>query len=482
MHIFRKIFSGKRRKTLISSSQEAVKLFAKDKEVQIEKSYFETECNQKRKYPELADALKYCQKENATLIIARLGKLKCSTDFIAKLLVSSVDFIALDDAAFNRINLPVIHADLVEKQKRTSIKIKASLNLAKKRGVKLGKHGKNVLAKTNKKSADDFAKAMMPLLKELKVQGYNDIRTLTAELNQRKIPTFRGNNRQWHLRTVNLLIKRIKPEMFQAKPNPVKWVGGKRGIIKELKKRLPVTFNHYYEPFFGGGALFFELHLNIKKAFLSDTNEDLITMYKVIQSDPKPLIQLLKTHARLHDLEYYYKIRAQHGTEDPVEIAARMLYLNKTCYNGLWRVNQKGEFNASFGTYTNPLICNALNIRTCSKSLQAALLKRKDYRLIKPKKGDFVYFDPPYQKTTDTSFTAYSKTGFTKQDQIRLAKFCKKLNDQGVNLMISNSNSDFIQELYQSPSFSIHVIKAPRMINSNPLERRSVEELIIVNF
>ena len=159
-----------------------------------------------------------------------------------------------------------------------------------------------------------------------------------------------------------------------------------------------------------------------------------------------------------------------------------MLYLNKTCYNGLWRVNQKGEFNASFGAYASPLICNALNIKTCSKSLQGVTIKLKDYKTITPKAGDFVYFDPPYYKTSDTSFTAYSKTGFSKRDHIRLAKFCMKLHSQGVKLMVSNSNSDFIRALYASPVFNIHVVYAPRMINSNGLERQPVEELIITNY
>lgn len=378
------------------------------------------------------------------------------------------------------IVLQVPHSDL--KQQLISIKIKQALKAAKDRGVILGRHGKKVLSKTNRKAADHFAKKMVPILKELDADGHNNIREVAAELNRRQIPTFRGHGNRWHIRTVNLLLQRIRPGALRKRPNPVKWVGGKRAILKHLKKHLPAEFNNYYEPFVGGGALFFELSSKLDKAHLSDTNRDLVTMYQVLKSDPARVIELLKVHSKNHNEEYYYHLRAKKNLSDPVEVAARMLYLNKTCYNGLWRVNKKGEFNASFGDYSNPVICNAGNIQACSKLLKIATIKQGDYRKIKPRRGDFVFFDPPYHRISDTSFTAYSKDTFTEKDHIRLAKFCRKLHGQGVKLMISNSRTEFIQKLYDLPIFNIHIIKAPRMVSRDSFGRQPVEEFIITNY
>lgn len=259
----------------------------------------------------------------------------------------------------------------------------------------------------------------------------------------------------------------------------LKWVGGKRGIIEELKKRIP-KFSSYYEAFVGGGALFFELEP--KKAFLSDANLDLVLTYKVIQQAPQKLIELLKKHQKNHCEEYYYKQRAKHELEDPIAIAARMIYLNKTCFNGLFRVNKKGEFNVPMGKYANPGICQEANIMLCHKALKHAKIEFRDYTTITPKAGDFVYFDPPYHPTNETSFTAYSSGDFSEKDQSDLATFCTELHKKGVHVMISNSNTKFIRNLYKSNIFKIGIVNAPRLVNCKPNGRSSVEEVLITNY
>ncbi len=260
----------------------------------------------------------------------------------------------------------------------------------------------------------------------------------------------------------------------------LKWVGGKRGIIQELKSRLPETYNNYYEPFVGGGALFFEL--KTKKAFLSDANLDLIITYKVVQNDLEKLIVVLKKHQRLHCEEYYYRVRKRHDLDDPIEVAARMIYLNKTCFNGLWRVNRKGEFNTPMGKYSNPGICNEDNLRACNKALKSAVIEYKDYTLIDAKSGDFCYFDPPYHPTNGTSFTSYAIGDFSEKNQSELAKFCKELHKKGVKIMLSNSNTPFIRDLYKANIFKINIVNAPRNVNCKPNGRNAVEEVLITNY
>jgi DNA adenine methylase len=269
----------------------------------------------------------------------------------------------------------------------------------------------------------------------------------------------------------------------EVKASPfLKWVGGKRSIIEDLKKRLPASFGNYYEPFVGGGALFFEMHSKLKKAFLSDANLDLITTYNVIKNEPAKLIQLLKKHQNLHCEEYYYRQRSKHDLNEPIEIAARMIYLNKTCFNGLWRVNKKGEFNVPIGRYTNPGICQEDNINACSKALEKAQIYHQDYSKISAQKGDFVYFDPPYHPINETSFTTYAANDFTEKDQQALANFCLELTRAGVKLMVSNSNTDFIRKLFSSPVFKIEIVNAPRLVNCKSNGRKAVEEVLITNY
>lgn len=269
------------------------------------------------------------------------------------------------------------------------------------------------------------------------------------------------------------------------KPAPfLKWVGGKRSLIDDLIKRMPDEFNDYWEPFVGGGALYFKLcHLRkLGKAHISDVNIDLIFSYKAVQKDTDKLIEFLKVHAKNHNEEYYYKIRAQHDLKNAIEIAARMIYLNKTCFNGLFRVNKKGEFNVPVGRYTNPAILNEDNLRACSKALKHATITLRTYADIEPKAGDFVYFDPPYHPTDATSFTQYSKLDFSEKDQKDLADYCLALHKKGVKIMLSNSNTKFIRDLFKNPVFKIEIVNAPRMVNCKPGGRNAVEEVLITNY
>ena len=264
----------------------------------------------------------------------------------------------------------------------------------------------------------------------------------------------------------------------------VKWVGGKRSIIQELKSRLPETYNDYWEPFVGGGALFFDIQP--KKAHISDLNLDLILTYKVIQKDVDKLIEALKKHQRLHCEEYYYRVRGRHDLEDPIEIAARMIYLNKTCFNGLFRVNKKGEFNTPIGKSASGALSTGIlreeNLRACNKALKNTLIEYNDYAKIEPVAGDFVYFDPPYHPTNGTSFTSYAMGNFTEKDQAALADFCKELHRRNVKIMLSNSNTEYIQDLYRTNFFKIAIVNAPRNVNCKPNGRTPVEEVLITNY
>lgn len=278
-------------------------------------------------------------------------------------------------------------------------------------------------------------------------------------------------------------ITEIEPETNGKKPAPfVKWVGGKRFLIQELVSKLPKEFNNYYEPFIGGGALFFEIYESLKFAYLSDINFDLMITYKVIQKNPDKLIGLLKIHAKNHDEKYYYKIRNQHDLQDPIEIAARFIYLNRTCFNGLYRVNKSGQFNVPIGRYTNPNIIQEDNIKAVSQALQKAKIECKSYLQINPEKDDFVYIDPPYQPTADTSFTTYTKYDFTEKDQVELRDYILRLHKKGVKVILSNSNVAFIQDLFKDKIFNIDIVKAPRFINCKPDGRDLVEEVIIRNY
>lgn len=268
----------------------------------------------------------------------------------------------------------------------------------------------------------------------------------------------------------------------ETKPQPfVKWVGGKRSLLAEIHKYLPQKFNNYFEPLAGGGALFFSLYKRSQRSTLVDTNLELVITYRAIQKDPEKLIEKLKEHASKHSEEYYYETRKREP-KNPIDIAARFLYLNKTCFNGLYRVNQSGKFNAPIGDYTNPNIIQEDNIFACHAALKHTSILLGDFTVIKPEKGDFVYFDPPYHPTSEDSFTAYTKENFTEKDQVRLRDSIVQLHKQGVFIMLSNSKTKLIEDIYRAKYFKKHIVRAPRFVNCKPEDRGKVEEYLITNY
>lgn len=268
----------------------------------------------------------------------------------------------------------------------------------------------------------------------------------------------------------------------------LKWVGGKRQLIPEIRKRLPkgVINRPYYEPFVGGGALFFDLQP--KCAIINDYNEELINVYRVIRDNPDELIEDLKKHE--NTAEYFYEIRAIDrqpffNALGKIERASRIIYLNKTCYNGLYRVNNAGEFNSPFGKYKNPNIINEPVIKAVSKYLNSAKIQifNVDYQEILKDipANSFVYLDPPYHPISESSnFTGYVQGGWNEKDQLRLRDVCNILNSKGVRFLLSNSASAFIKEIYSN--YNIHVVQANRAINSDSSKRGQVNEFLISNY
>lgn len=263
----------------------------------------------------------------------------------------------------------------------------------------------------------------------------------------------------------------------------VKWAGGKRQLLDELTKGLP-SFSNYHEPFIGGGALFFRLEAEdkIKKAYLGDSNEELINAYSVIKNEVFELMAELASPDYANNETAYYKIRASRPTPK-VKRAARFIYLNKTAFNGLYRVNSKGGFNVPFGRYTNPNILDSGNLLLVHRALQKDELYCGDFTSVlkNAKKGDFVYFDPPYFPISKTSnFTSYTQNSFSEKDQQRLMKTFKELDTRGAYVMLSNSYNDFIADLYAE--FEPEVVHANRMINCKGDKRGKIRELIVRNW
>jgi len=272
----------------------------------------------------------------------------------------------------------------------------------------------------------------------------------------------------------------------------IKWAGGKRGLISQILPYIPKNFNNYFEPFTGGGALFFALHnlglLKNKKIYLFDKNKDLINAYIVIKNNPVKLIEILKEFKSKHSKEFYYEIREldrnrSYKSLHPVYKAARFIYLNKTCFNGLYRVNKKGFFNVPIGRYKNPNIVDEENILNVSKALKNVEIKCCDFSevLDYTNKGDFVYFDPPYYPLNKTSnFTSYTDSDFLEEEQIRLFNVFKNLSEKEIYVIESNSDTKFIKNLYKE--YDIIKIKANRFINSNKDKRGKINELFVKNF
>ena len=268
----------------------------------------------------------------------------------------------------------------------------------------------------------------------------------------------------------------------------LKWVGGKRQIIPEILTHLPKNISslNYCEPFIGGGALFF--HLEPKKAIINDYNDELINVYKVIKNNLEELLLDLKKHQNTS--EYFYQIRAVDrqplfNQMTNVQHASRIIYLNKTCFNGLYRVNSLGEFNSPFGRYISPNIVNEPVLRAVSKYLNSSdiTILNGDYeRVLSALTPDtFVYLDPPYHPISESSnFTGYVQGGWAERDQIRLKKACDDLDKKGIKFLLSNSSAPFIKELYSG--YKIQSINANRSINSDGEKRGQIEELLIKNY
>ncbi|MFN9176250.1 MAG: DNA adenine methylase [Synechocystis sp.] len=269
----------------------------------------------------------------------------------------------------------------------------------------------------------------------------------------------------------------------------LKWAGGKRQLLPTIKQYIPKKYRHYYEPFVGAGAVLFSLQPTTST--INDTNSELINCYNVIRDNPDELLSLCQQHEKNNSKEHYYRLRSQDRQSDfktlsSVERAARIIYLNKTCFNGLFRVNSQGQFNVPYGDYVNPVIADPIVIKAVSSFLKESNINicKGDFAdsLSTAKKGDFIYFDPPYHPISDTSsFTGYSVNGFGEKEQTRLKSVCDQLSDQGCYVLISNSDASLIRELYRDSRYIIAEVKASRAINSVASKRGRVVELLIHN-
>jgi DNA adenine methylase len=289
----------------------------------------------------------------------------------------------------------------------------------------------------------------------------------------------------------NLLDIRL-PQTFPF----VKWAGGKTQLLDRLDKLIPLTFDRYFEPFLGGGAFFYHLTSvrNLRfVVYLSDVNQELINVYKVVKSNVDELIEILKTYKiEYHKAPqiFYHELRDRFDIENstPIENAARLITLNKTCYNGLYRVNSHGKFNVPMGKYKNPIIYDSKNLRNASLILRSlnSHLYWGDYQKIltdEAQEGDFVYLDPPYNPMTSTAnFTGYTGTGFTERDQECLAEIFKELDTKGCKVLLSNSDTEYVRELYIDYAKNVRQVDVRRSINSITSKRVGHKELLIYNY
>ncbi|MEM0158750.1 MAG: DNA adenine methylase [Thermoplasmataceae archaeon] len=266
----------------------------------------------------------------------------------------------------------------------------------------------------------------------------------------------------------------------------IKWAGGKRQIIPEILRFAPDNFNVYYEPFAGSLALFIALHNagKLSVSVISDTNPDIYNLYKMVRDYPNDLLEELQNLAFGNNRSDYYAAREAFNSSDcsGVVRASLFLYLNRHSYNGLYRVNQSGRFNVPFGSYSMTSLPGEKEIMLLSAALKNCRIERKDFAeaVEAAKENDFVYFDPPYMPLNKTSsFTDYTASGFSYEDQVRLSLAAKNLDKRGVQVMISNADIDAVRELYQS--FHFHTVQARRNINSNGRGRGKISELIICN-
>jgi DNA adenine methylase len=266
----------------------------------------------------------------------------------------------------------------------------------------------------------------------------------------------------------------------------LKWAGGKRQLLPEIRGYVPERFNTYFEPFLGAGAVLFDLQPEV--AIVNDINFELINAYKVIKDDVDALLDDLTGHK--NEKEYYYRLRNidredEFSSLSPVERASRIIYLNKTCFNGLFRVNSQGQFNVPFGYYKNPKFADNIVLRAAHRYLahNEITILNDDFEtaVIQATKGDFVYFDPPYDPVSDTSsFTGYSLEGFNRNSQVRLKQVFDDLSKRGCKVLLSNSATPFIRDLYKE--YTIITISANRAINSDALGRGKIDEILVMNY
>lgn len=266
----------------------------------------------------------------------------------------------------------------------------------------------------------------------------------------------------------------------------LKWAGGKRRLLEQFRPHFPARFRGYIEPFLGSAAVFFHLASSRRpgRTILADSNEELILAYLAVRDRVEAVIDALAVQQRLHGKTHYYEVRSLRPEElAPAERAARLIYLNRTCFNGLYRVNSRGEFNVPIGSYVHPRILDSDNLRRVSRTLQRVELRHEPFFRLPDycRRGEFIYFDPPYQPISPTSsFTAYTPGAFKRSDQERLAGTFAALDRIGCRLMLSNSDSPLIRKLYGS--YRIHSVRARRVINSRGDRRGPVRELLIRNY
>jgi DNA adenine methylase len=291
-------------------------------------------------------------------------------------------------------------------------------------------------------------------------------------------------------KNLDSLVK-TKAEILDFKenlPKPfIKWVGGKRQLLTEIQKRMPDDVNSYFEPFIGGGALMWSLDKSkFKRIIINDYNSELANLYKVVKENPEQLLKNLRKHQNTES--YYYQIREMdrspsYSRRKPITKASRFIYLNKTGFNGLYRVNSNGQNNVPFGRYENPCIVETDNIRACSNFLQNVEILNGDFEIIRPMldKNSFVYLDPPYAPLSATSsFTGYTDKGFDDDMQLRLKEFCDYINSVRAKFMLSNSSAPLIYDLYSK--YKIDEVLANRAVNCKASGRGKVTELIIRNY
>jgi len=276
----------------------------------------------------------------------------------------------------------------------------------------------------------------------------------------------------------------LVPALPATPPRPfLKWAGGKGRLIPQYQPHLPRPdqYTTYYEPFLGGGALFF--HLQPARACLMDINPELVNVYQCVRDQVERVIALLRKHETLHSKEYYYAMRSQ-SPSTCAERAARLIYLNRTCFNGLYRENSRGLFNVPMGRYKNPRICHSELLRVVSASLQNTSIAEHPFEAIlnlATQPEDFVYFDPPYYPISATSkFTGYNRFSFSEEDHIRLRDVFVQLARRNVQVMLSNSDCPFVRDLYAG--FNIHTISAIRAINSNTQRRGKITEVLVTSY